>query len=153
MAIAGGARAHLVRHVTYYLNHQYDNCWIDRGSPQAWPWRSSELNPYCLNSHSRDELMNRITQAADNIREIVGTKAALRGHRCEVQDSDPELRTTFRNPIKCSYSLVNISWGILCMKAYTVCYGNSNELAIMFNNPWLCTITPSCDYIIIRLFT
>ena len=77
-----GAPAHFGLPVRNWLNDNYPNRWIGRGGPIAWPARSPDLNPldyyfwghitsivYATEINSRDELVERIHNAGNQIRE------------------------------------------------------------------------------------
>lgn len=79
-----GAPPHNSRIVTEWLNNHYGERWIGRFGPVRWPPRSPDLNPMdffvwgCLKgrvyrdvSNTRDQLLQRILQAANEIRESV----------------------------------------------------------------------------------
>lgn len=40
-----GAPAHFATNVRHYLDRKFDNKWIGRGGPVAWPPRSPDLTP------------------------------------------------------------------------------------------------------------
>lgn len=76
-----GAPAHFGIEVRNFLNNNYPR-WIGRGGRVAWPPRSPDLNPldfyfwgtmktlvYAQVSNTRDELLERIRQAAQQLRE------------------------------------------------------------------------------------
>ena len=76
-----GAPPHFERHVVNYLNVEYNNQWIGRNGPVAWPARSPDLNPldfyfwghmrtliYGTIPENRDDLVNRIMNSANQIR-------------------------------------------------------------------------------------
>jgi len=80
-----GAPPHFSRQVTAFLNNSYHDRWIGRGGPVSWPPRSPDLTPldyflwghmksmvYAKQSHNRDELINRIMDAATQIRNSPG---------------------------------------------------------------------------------
>lgn len=76
-----GAPPHFSRIVTRYLNEKFPERWIGRGGPINWPARSPDLSPldYFLWGHmkslvyadkpvNRQQLLNKITDACNNIR-------------------------------------------------------------------------------------
>jgi hypothetical protein len=78
-----GAPPHFAVDVRDYLNEAYGDRWIGRGGPVAWPPRSPDLNPldFYLWGHvkeivykepvnTREELLQRIRRAFENIRAI-----------------------------------------------------------------------------------
>lgn len=77
-----GAPAHFARQVRQYLDETFPQRWIGRSGPVNWPPRSPDLTPldYCLwgwlknevykvKVDNRDALINRIRNAANDIRE------------------------------------------------------------------------------------
>lgn len=80
-----GAPAHFGVNVRQYLNATYQDRWIGRGGPQAWPPRSPDLNPldFCLWGYLKSlvyttpitniiELRNRIVASCNDIRNTPG---------------------------------------------------------------------------------
>ena len=76
-----GFPVHFERNVRNYLNNQFLQRWIGRGSDHIWPPRSPDLNPldffiwghmksnvYQYSSHTRDELSRKIREKGNNIR-------------------------------------------------------------------------------------
>jgi len=45
MVLDNRAAAHFARHVQEHLTATYNNDWIGRGRPMAWPPRSPDLTP------------------------------------------------------------------------------------------------------------
>ena len=75
------AAPHSSREVRNFLNYTFPGRWIGRGGPHNWPARSPDLSPldYCVwgwmkelvygvKVVMRDELLGRILDAADRIR-------------------------------------------------------------------------------------
>lgn len=76
-----GAPPHFSRIVTKYLNETFPERWIGRGGPINWPARSPDLSPldyflwgqikslvYADKSVNRQQLLNKIIEACNNIR-------------------------------------------------------------------------------------
>lgn len=76
-----GAPAHYQSQVREFLNNHFQNHWIGRGGPVAWPARSPDLTPldfylwgevkrlvYATEYSNRDELKSRIRAAFDKVR-------------------------------------------------------------------------------------
>ena len=76
-----GAPPHFRRTVTDFLNDNFPNMWIGRGSPNQWPSRSPDFNPvdYYLWGHlkskvysadimSQEQLFHRIENACNELR-------------------------------------------------------------------------------------
>lgn len=76
-----GAPPHYSRRVKEYLNEEFRGRWIGRGGPYQWPARSPDLTPldfylwghmkalvYKKKPQSREELIQRIQDAAEQIR-------------------------------------------------------------------------------------
>ena len=79
-----GFPVHFERNVRNYLNNQFLQRWIGRGSDHIWPPRSPDLNPldffiwdhmksnvYQYSSHTREELSRKIREEGSNIRKII----------------------------------------------------------------------------------
>lgn len=77
-----GAPPHFRRDVRNYLDDNYPERWIGRGGPVGWPARSPDLTPldfyiwghmkglvYAVEILSREQLQQRIMNAADEIRQ------------------------------------------------------------------------------------
>lgn len=80
-----GAPAHFSALAREYLNQNYNNRWIGRGGPQAWPPRSPDLNSldyflwghlktlvYSTPIHTEEQLRNRIIVSCETIRNSPG---------------------------------------------------------------------------------
>ena len=76
-----GAPPHYSRQVIEHLNQAFPGRWIGRGGPHAWPARSPDLTPldfylwghmktlvYKTKVNSREELLHRIQEAADQLK-------------------------------------------------------------------------------------
>ena len=76
-----GAPPHSSREIRNFLNSHFPGRWIRRGGPHNWPARSPDLGPldycawgwmkelvYSVKAVTRDELLGRILDAADHIR-------------------------------------------------------------------------------------
>ena len=76
-----GAPPHSSREVTNFLNYRFPGRWIRRGGPHNWPAKSPYLSPldycvwgwmkelvYCVKVVTQDDLLSRILDAADRIR-------------------------------------------------------------------------------------
>ena len=76
-----GAPPHSSREVRNFLNSRFPGRWIGRSGPHNWPARSPDLSPldycawgwmkelvYSVKVVTRDELLSRILDAADRIR-------------------------------------------------------------------------------------
>lgn len=76
-----GAPAHFGRPVRNWLDENYPETWIGRGGPVPWPARSPDFNPldfyfwghlsnivYAEEVNTREELLERITEAGNEIR-------------------------------------------------------------------------------------
>ena len=76
-----GDPPHSSREVGNFLNYRFPGRWIGSGGPHNWPARSPDLNPlnycvwgwmkemvYSVKEVTRDELLGRILDAADRIR-------------------------------------------------------------------------------------
>jgi hypothetical protein len=76
-----GAPPHSSHEVRNFLNYPFPGRWIGRGGPHNWPARSPDLSPldyyvwgwmkelvYSVKVVTRDELLSRILDAADRIR-------------------------------------------------------------------------------------
>lgn len=79
-----GAPAHTTNRIRDWINSKYPNRWIGRNGPFLWPARSPHLTPldfflwgtmkdlmYSTEVNTRDELISRINEAGNNIREIL----------------------------------------------------------------------------------
>lgn len=88
-----GAPPHYNRDVREWLSENYAT-WIGRGGPVPWPARSPDLNPmdffvwgymksevYMTPVNSEEELLNRIHDAAQKVREKLSYKVTVRGMR------------------------------------------------------------------------
>ncbi|XP_066145915.1 uncharacterized protein [Euwallacea fornicatus] len=77
-----GAPAHFGNNVKNWLDEKFPGRWIGRGSPITWPPRSPDLNPldyffwgfmcsiiYATEINTREELLDRINLAANQIKE------------------------------------------------------------------------------------
>ena len=75
------APPHSPHEIRNFLNYRFPGQWIGRGSPRNWPARSPDLSPldycvwgwlkelvYSVKVATRDELLSRILDAADHIR-------------------------------------------------------------------------------------
>lgn len=93
-----GCPAHYGRQVRAWLNAVYEERWIGRGGPVAWPPRSPDLNPldffvwgflkekvYATPVNNREDLINRIRMACNEIsREmLIRTRRSIR-NRCRL---------------------------------------------------------------------
>lgn len=78
-----GAPAHFSRIVRNYLTERFENRWIGRGGPVAWPPRSPDLTPldffvwgylkdlvYATEVNTEDELWQRIVDACQQLRTL-----------------------------------------------------------------------------------
>lgn len=76
-----GASLHFRVTVRNFLDDNFTNMWIGRGGPHAWPARSPDFNPvdyaiwgylkasvYSSEINSREELLQRIEDACNEIR-------------------------------------------------------------------------------------
>lgn len=76
-----GAPPHFSKQVKDFLNETFPGRWIGRGGPQQWPARSPDLTPldfflwghmkalvYKKKSQSKEELLHRIQDAAEQIK-------------------------------------------------------------------------------------
>lgn len=86
-----GAPAHFFGSVKEYLNKIYPLRWIGRGGPQEWPSRSPDLNSldfflwghmkslvYTTPIEDKDDLIHRITEACETIRNTPGILERVR---------------------------------------------------------------------------
>lgn len=95
-----GAPAHYGIQVRNWLNANYPRRWIGRGGPVAWPARSPDITPldffawgflkekvYSSPVNTRDELIDRINNACDDLRQNQHQLALVRRsliRRCEL---------------------------------------------------------------------
>ena len=95
-----GAPPHYSREVRELLNRKFPNQWIGRGGPTPWPARSPDLTPldfylwghmktlvYQRKSNTKEELRERIMEAAEQIRHSPAvlrktTQSVLERARC-----------------------------------------------------------------------
>jgi len=82
-----GCPAHFRRSVRQFLDERFPNRWIGRSGPIAWPARSPDLTPldysiwgqmkalvYATPVNTREDLIQRITNAAQQIRNTITTR-------------------------------------------------------------------------------
>lgn len=86
-----GAPAHYFGETRLFLNNQFQNRWIGRGGPVAWPARSPDLTPldfflwgtmkdlvYATPVESEQDLVGRIVDSAGRITEMPGVFQSVR---------------------------------------------------------------------------
>uniref|UniRef100_V5G1N2 DUF4817 domain-containing protein n=1 Tax=Anoplophora glabripennis TaxID=217634 RepID=V5G1N2_ANOGL len=94
-----GCPAHFHRNVRGWLDYNFPQRWIGRGGPISWPPRSPDLTPldffvwgyvkdkvYMVPVHTREELIDRIQNACDEMRNgnfIAAAQQSIR-RRCEL---------------------------------------------------------------------
>ncbi|EZA62845.1 hypothetical protein X777_01160 [Ooceraea biroi] len=86
-----GTPAHFIRAARNFLNERFDNRWIGREGPTAWPARSPDLNPldfylwnhlktivYARPIENAEDLLQRVEQASQTIRQTAGIFQRIR---------------------------------------------------------------------------